>query len=313
MNRYFFFTFVILTSAVAFAQFQGRFSNGMKQDGGNFSDIQARANAYFVANPDTTEGGLQKEFERWEWFWSTRVNSSDSSINGTFIPALNALSSLMQTPVCTSSPYVASWNSLGPNSFPDQAEGMVLAVTFDPVNPLTTFYAGTPNSGAWKTTDGGTTWQSLTESLHLPGMGVNDIKIEPTNNNVIYIATGMTRLGSYGIGVLKSTDGGVTWNSTGLTFTPSQSSVGVTNRLLIDPTNTNIVYALADDKIYKTTDGGVTWPSIFQLQKSTAFPGNTTPCNDRYSCMVKKEIKALQKENEELKKVLKKINFILKK
>jgi|GEM_PF-1545348 len=284
-----------MTSLSLSAQFQNRFLNPNNQPGVNLYDIQTKADGYYALHPDTTEGGGETQFERWEGFWNTRVGSSDTTANGTFLPSLRALSGLIQTPVCSSSSsYVANWQNLGPGTsstpIADQALGMVLAVTFDPANPTTTFYAGTPNSGAWKTTNAGVSWQSMTESLHLPGLGVNCIAVDPSNTSIIYIATGITRQGSYGVGVLKSTDGGATWNSTGLTFDPSNPwATNVTEKILIDPTNGQNVYAIAADKFYKSTDGGTTFNVTLTIPTSAYVPspGCTTctgPCQDPWSC-----------------------------
>jgi len=57
--------------------------------------------------------------------------------------------------------------------------------------------------------------------------------------------------------VLKSTDGGSTWNTTGLSFTPA--SYNMVNRLLLDPANNNTIVAATTAGVYKTTNGGTNW------------------------------------------------------
>src|ERR1700757_5295340 len=98
-----FYTLLFITLIITIktpAQFQERFMNNVP--GENFYDIEAKADSFFVANPDTTEGGPQNLFEKWELMWKTRVSSPDSTINGTFTPALRALQSAMVSPICTS-------------------------------------------------------------------------------------------------------------------------------------------------------------------------------------------------------------------
>ncbi|HEY3386258.1 MAG TPA: GEVED domain-containing protein, partial [Saprospiraceae bacterium] len=77
-------------------------------------------------------------------------------------------------------------------------------------------------------------------------------------SNTIYIATG-DRDGwdNRSIGVLKSTDRGNTWNSTGLSFTIYEGQM--VNRLLIDPTNNQILIAATTRGVFKTLDGGTNW------------------------------------------------------
>ena len=67
------------------------------------------------------------------------------------------------------------------------------------------------------------------------------------------------------VGVLKSTDGGVTWNSTGLTYTASQNKL--VYDLLIHPSDNSMLFASTSDGIYKTTNGGTSW-----TLKATSFP-----------------------------------------
>ena len=56
-------------------------------------------------------------------------------------------------------------------------------------------------------------------------MGVSDILIDPTNTDIMYIATGDAHgSDTYSIGVLKSLDGGITWDTTGLAYNVGQSN-----------------------------------------------------------------------------------------
>jgi hypothetical protein len=280
--KYFFLFAIMLFTATVFAQFQERFLNNVQQSGVNFFDIQAKADAYYTAFPDTNENGGQRNFERWEYFWSNRVSSPDNTISGTYSPALKALQTQMQAPICSVGPNMANWVNLGPGTsvtpMTNQVVGIVTAVAFDPQNS-TTYYAGTSNSGLWKTSNSGASWQCLTENLRLPGLGINDVAIDPTDHNTIYIATGISRGGSYGLGVLKTTNGGMSWTTNDLTFNPSSGqALGITQKIVIDPNSPNIIYALVDDKVFKSTDGGATWPS------SSGSSPSYTLCMGRWEC-----------------------------
>ena len=282
--------YLLLFGHHAFAQ--SGFHGPTYDSNSNFFDLQQKGKDFFSIYPDARESGSQIEFQRWQWFWQNRVDG-----NGSFGSSVDALLSLLQNPVCTSSPFPVNWSNLGPGIDPmtDQALGIVCSIAFDPNDPTNSIlYVGTTNAGLWKTIDGGQSWASLTESLQLPGLGVQDIKIDPSNSNIIFIATGISRFGSYGIGVLKSIDGGATWNTTGLSFTPSSNSADnvVTRKLLINPVNTNIIYAIADDRVYKSTDGGVTWPNQTGTNCLEDATGNRCPilqmppstCFDPYTC-----------------------------
>ncbi|PID88921.1 MAG: hypothetical protein CSB02_00155 [Bacteroidia bacterium] len=121
-----------------------------------------------------------------------------------------------------------------------------------------TYWIGAPAGGLWQTTDDGNTWTCLTDQN--PIQGVSDIVIPSDfdTSHTIYIATG-DRDGNdnRSIGVLKTTDGGTTWQATDLSFTFEQNAM--VNRLLLDPNDNNTIIAATNKGVYKTTDGGNTW------------------------------------------------------
>ena len=89
-----------------------------------------------------------------------------------------------------------------------------------------------------KSNDGGENWSSNTDLL--PNLGVSDIAIDPTNPDIMYIITGDRDADdTYAYGLMKSTDGGQSWNTTGLSFNINNAYRG--NRVLINPNNTNIL------------------------------------------------------------------------
>jgi photosystem II stability/assembly factor-like uncharacterized protein len=152
-----------------------------------------------------------------------------------------------------------NWIFSGPTTSPGQYNGLgrVNCIGFHPTD-VNTFWVGTPAGGLWKTTNGGASWTTVTDNL--PVLGVSDIAIDPTNPNTMYIATGDGD-GYPGdtksVGILKSTDGGVTWNTTGLSWSVTQ--LRLIRRLIINPTNPQTLIAATTDGIYRTTNGGVNW------------------------------------------------------
>jgi len=120
-------------------------------------------------------------------------------------------------------------------------------VLIDPRNSNVMYAMDGVNGGIWKTTDGGANWTNITAYLNLPYVfNVSNMVMDPNNPNVLY--SGNYQSG----GVWKTTDGGTTWNDTSL-----GNDIA---RILVDPTNSNIVYAsIAGNNLYKSTDGGTTW------------------------------------------------------
>lgn len=251
----------------------------------NFFEMQKAFNDYWAPMHVGRDGyylveGIKKkavgykQFRRWEYNMSHKINLETG-----LLPQKTAqqiydkyLESLSPSERSTS----ANWVSLG-TSYSDGGYagiGRLNCVAFHPSN-TNIFWVGAPAGGLWRTNDGGTTWTCLTDNNNV--MGVSDIIINSdyATSNTIYIATGDRDAGdNYTIGVLKSVDGGTTWNSTGLSF--SQSTYDQVNRLLVDPNNNLTLLAATTDGLYKTTNGGSTW----SLLTTTSFidmeykPGN---------------------------------------
>ena len=158
------------------------------------------------------------------------------------------------------------WRPIGPTN----GGGRTLAVVFDPLNP-DTVYAGAASGGLWRSKTGGvgpTAWERIDTGL--PVLGVSTIAFEPNNSEVIYIGTGevyshqtagdleanRSTRGSYGIGILKSIDGGTNWSKS-LDWSYNQRH-GVW-AVRVDPQDTSVVWAATTDGVYKSVDGGLKW------------------------------------------------------
>ena len=128
-----------------------------------------------------------------------------------------------------------------------------LAVRPDSVNIL---YGGSGGGMISKSTDFGATWKVVYSGSSVDFQEVPKIITTPMNPLLAYATV---YGGGSGLGVLKTTDGGENWLQTSLQGIPVWGMV-------IDPTNTNIVYAGTFgtflSEVYKTTDGGASWNSI---------------------------------------------------
>ncbi|MDQ3110405.1 MAG: PKD domain-containing protein [Bacteroidota bacterium] len=218
--------------------------------------------------------GSFSKYKRWEWYMEPRVYPSGNMALTTttyqrFTEYLNNNPDAMMmhnASIARSGPNSNSvtsnpWTFVGPTGAPTgSGAGRLSCVRFDPANS-NIIYVGAPAGGLWKSIDAGQTWTCLTDFL--PAIGCSDVAIDPNNSNIIYLASGDNDAGdSPSIGVLKSTDGGITWNQTGLTF--GMNSFRRIGRLLIDPMNSNILYAATSNGIYKTWDAGVNWYRVSQ-------------------------------------------------
>lgn len=154
----------------------------------------------------------------------------------------------------------ANWTPLGPASWTNTTgwnpgNGRINCVAQHPTN-ANILYAGAPSGGLWKTINGGASWVCLTDDQ--PVLGVSAVLIHPTNADTLYIGTGDgDGADTYSIGVLKSVDGGNSWTNTGLNWMSGNSRL--IRRMIMHPTNYQIILAATNNGIYRTTDGGTTW------------------------------------------------------
>ncbi|MBL4592322.1 MAG: T9SS type A sorting domain-containing protein [Flavobacteriales bacterium] len=234
----------------------------MEEQNANFYDIQ---NAFYDHWDGKTyeKGKGWKQFKRWEWFMEPRVYPTGRIIN----PSL-AYEEAMKfknkytPPKGLTNNKTANWTPIGPSSWNsigwNPGIGRVNAITVDP-NNSSIIYVGAPAGGCWKTTNGGSTWTPLTDNLS--SLGVSGIAIDPNNSNIVYIATGDgDGNDTYSIGVMKSTDGGTTWNSTGLNWNTTQTRV--MRKIIIDPSNSNVLFVATSTGLFKTSDAGANWTSV---------------------------------------------------
>ena len=161
-----------------------------------------------------------------------------------------------------------SYRNLGPAAY----SGRVTALAI-PTPYRKTMYVGAAGGGVWKTTNAGTTWRQVGDSLR--NQTVGDLAVAPSDTNIVWVGTGernSLRSQSWGNGVHKSTDGGRTWHLMGLGDTRAIA------RVVIHPTKPNIVYVAAlghlwgtnnERGVYKTTDGGAHWSRILFVNDTT--------------------------------------------
>jgi len=159
----------------------------------------------------------------------------------------------------------SNWISKGPINTPiilsngkKRGNGRVNCIAFDPVNQ-DIIWIGSPAGGLWKSVDGGSNWTTNTDNL--PVLGVSSIAIDPTNTQNMLIVTGdADATDTYSIGILKSTDGGNSWNTTSLSYNISQQKR--INKVIINPISPDSVFAVTNDNIMISTDAGANWQTV---------------------------------------------------
>jgi PKD repeat protein len=250
--------FLVFSFSTKSQRGQNDWTSAMDNPAANFYDIQKAFYSHWEGK--TIEKGKgYKQFKRWEAYMEPRVYPSGNLT----LPSLNyenflkweeqsSLGSLTRSSAGT-------WSPLGPIGTPSGGgAGRLNFVRFDPTDN-SIIYVGAPDGGLWKSTNSGTSWTTNTDQLTV--IGCSDIAINATNPQVMYLATGDGDAGdSYSIGVLKSTDGGATWNPSGLTWTASQGRL--IRKLIINPNDPTIIIAATSNGMYRTADSGATWTQV---------------------------------------------------
>ena len=107
---------------------------------------------------------------------------------------------------------------------PDRG-GRSIGVAGSDARPLEYFFGAT-GGGLWKTTDGGTNWQPVTDGK-ITSASVGAVAVCEADPDVLYIGTGETQIRGniqQGDGIYKSTDGGTSWSHLGLGGDPEHFS-----------------------------------------------------------------------------------------
>lgn len=273
--------YTLLLALLAFGMNAQKWVEMMQDTNANFYDIKKEFENYWKDRPYERGKGY-KQFKRWAYFMEPRVYPTGNMKLGSrskgyeeFQKFLQENPNARQNITASPSSTTANWVPLGPFGSPVNGDaGRLQCIRFHPAG-TNTIYVGASAGGLWVSTNGGSTWSTTTDQLAT--LGVADVAIDPVNPLNIYIATGDNDAGdTYAVGVLKSTDGGLTWNTTGLNWATSlQRRIG---RLLINPQNPNKLIAATSAGVYRSFNGGATWSlSLGGSFKDAEYkPGDTT-------------------------------------
>ncbi len=163
-----------------------------------------------------------------------------------------------------------AWELRGPTNI----GGRITDIAVDPRSPQVAF-AGAAEGGVLRTRDGGQSWTPLLDDQ--AALSVGAVCLDPQDPDVVYAGTGEVNPGggsvAYGgVGVLRSLDGGDSWQPLGL------ENAGSIGRLVVDPTDSQRIFAAVmghlwlpgpDRGVYRTTDGGSTWQQVLYVDDTT--------------------------------------------
>ncbi|HEY0781156.1 MAG TPA: hypothetical protein VGE98_01775, partial [Thermoanaerobaculia bacterium] len=120
---------------------------------------------------------------------------------------------------------------------PSWAQGPILALTLDQNHPDTVF--ASTGDHLFRTRDSGATWTAV-------GLGgsIAIVAVAPSDSSFVY---------AVGAGLAVSRNGGDTWGTVA-----STRPLGFT-ALAVDPHDANVLYAGAQERLWRSRDGGVHW------------------------------------------------------
>ena len=151
--------------------------------------------------------------------------------------------------------------------------GRITAWTYDP-STSGRIFAAPATGGVWESTDGGSSWRSIGDTLPTGAMG--GVAYSKANGGTLIAGTGDSAVGGIftptGLGVYTSTNDGKSW--TKATGVPDGL---VVYRVAVDPNNANVNYVATSKGLYRSTNNGVSYTNV--VVPTTCTDVNSVQCN----------------------------------
>jgi len=160
--------------------------------------------------------------------------------------------------------------------------GRVNGIAYAGLHNSEAYYIATAGGGVWKTINDGKDWQPISDNWGT--LQISCIAVDPNNPQVIYVGTGdYDQYGYNGIGLRKSTDGGLIWQDLGQEKGLNEKPFANTNisRILIDPDDSRLVTVATgrgtpwQGHLWWSPDAGKTW-----IKKPASPAGRETSWSD---------------------------------
>jgi photosystem II stability/assembly factor-like uncharacterized protein len=240
---------------------------------------------------------------REEWFWrgrssvpgqhaaELRLRAFQKKIELRAVKRAHAPSSMSAAQISPASSL--QWTSLGPSpinlnlggNFGDYGfvVGRVTAIAVDQTDPTgNTVYTGGAFGGLWKSTNAAAADPATVKWIPLlddqPTLAVGAVSVKPDNTQIVLVGTGEPNNSPdtyYGVGILRSTDGGTSWSLISSADNGAWSLHGVGfSRIVFSADNSSVAVAAAAQTngdqlgaslsatrpgLYYTLDAGLTW------------------------------------------------------
>ncbi len=137
---------------------------------------------------------------------------------------------------------------------------------------LLTYYLATAAGGVWKSSNGGTKWESIFDDQ--PVSSIGSVALARTNPNIVYVGSGEANIRGNvgeGNGIYRSLDGGRNWDH----VWKAEGQIGT---IVVHPENETIIFAAAlgspfgpgpERGVYRSQDGGKSWQQVLFVDNDT--------------------------------------------
>ena len=141
-----------------------------------------------------------------------------------------------------------TWTKRGIDVSAGKVTDMILDINSNKNSRL--LYATTEKKGVYKSTDGGSHW------INILSEGAFDIKMDPSNSNILYVGTIN--------GLYKSSDSGVNWNKLESSNIGKvlNLSIGLNQTIYLTAHKPGEQYSWQFTKLWKSEDGGVSFTEL---------------------------------------------------
>jgi hypothetical protein len=148
--------------------------------------------------------------------------------------------------------------------------GYVTGLIFHPTS-ANVLYARTDVGGAYRWNQATMAWVPITDGFSGPEgfhNGIESIALDPNNDQLVYMVTGMYNSADATARLYTSSDRGNHWTYVGLPFSAGGNNNGraIGERLMVDPNKpSTLFFGSRTAGLWKSTDSGATWAQVASL------------------------------------------------
>jgi chitodextrinase len=253
----------------------------MKSSNPNYHEVVGAFEKYFNSHPQV-KSLEELEYKRWLKSVGSNFDAEGNLFTDPFIP--KEVQKLAQQKNIRTS---ANWVPLGPNKVDWEApmgsshttQGVIRSIAQHPNHPDTVIL-GSISAGLWYSAENGANWQNVGENLLADK--IKGIAFSTSNPDIVYAASNA--------GPIKSLDGGLTWDYTGLNNSGSYPGGYDPFAMIVHQESSDTAFFACSEGLWRTENGGAHWekelsghiwdveyhPSNPQILYASVTSGNTT-------------------------------------